>query len=157
MRRRIRRGGELLSLAMAIMPGSGHCSSLCTQELEMKPKHSSGLRILLLLPRLPQAPLLLLPLARSRAAAAHKTVSLDLSSTTRSLFPCSLHSNVCSGKGFVLCPCPLSSLSRKEANNRDPLAVFWPFGDFGGFKLAKFYAFFCFLLAKFLFYFFKLD
>ncbi len=65
MRRRIRRGGELLSLAMAITPGSGHCSSLCTQELEMKPKHSSGLRILLLLPRLPQAPLLLLPLARS--------------------------------------------------------------------------------------------
>ncbi len=128
MRRRIRRGGELLSLAMAITPGSGHCSSLCTQELEMKPKHSSGSRILLLLPRLPQAPLLLLPLARSlarsRAAAAHKTVPLDLSSTTRSLFPSSLHSNVCIGKCFVLCPCPLSSLSRKEGNNRDPLPVF---------------------------------
>ncbi len=144
MKTRIRRGGELLSLAMAIKPGSGHCSSLCTQELEMKPKHSSGLRILLLLPRLPQAPLLLLPLARSlakrpraaaaAAAAAHTKVSLDLSSTTRWLLPSSLHSNVCIGKCFVLCPCPLSSLSRgRKAIIGDPLPVFWPLGDFLGF------------------------
>lgn len=151
MKRRIRRGGELLSLAMAITPGSGHCSSLCTQELEMKPKHSSGLRILLLLPRLPQAPLLLLPLAKrpraaaAAAAAAHKMVSLDLSSTTRWLFPSSLHSNVCIGKCFVLCPCPLSSLSRGRKaiigthfQCFGHLAIFWVF-NWPNFKFFLFF------------------
>jgi hypothetical protein len=146
MKRRIRRGGELLSLAMAITPGSGHCSSLCTQELEMKPKHSSGLRILLLLPRLPQAPLLLLPLARSlakrprgaAAAAAHKKLSLDLSSTTRWLFPSSLHSNVCIGKCFVLCPCPLSSLSLSLSRGRKAI-IGTHFQCFG--HLANFWVF----------------
>jgi hypothetical protein len=110
---------------MAITPGSGHCSSLCTQELEMKPKHSSGLRILLLLPRLPQAPPPLLPLARSLARPPQSCCcaqdglsgSIVYHAFVCSCLPCIL---MCALENVLFsAPCPLSSLSRKEGNNRE--------------------------------------
>ncbi len=157
MRRRIRRGGELLSLAMAIMPGSGHCSSLCTQELEMKPKHSSGLRILLLLPRLPQAPLLLLPLARSLAPEL-----LLLLRTRRSLWiyrlprvrcsrvPCIRMSAVEKVLFSAPAPSPLSRGRKPIIGTHCSVLAIW---RFWGLKLAKCYAFFVFYLPNFYFIF----